>query len=263
MSDSGSTGTDLWAWLAGRRTIRRFQETPVPLSDLERLVQFAQRAPTACSFQTYSFVALTDPARRQTLMNLLADVGSYSMPEAPVWIIACVDLDRYFRLLEAAGVDEATAQQTSPTRVLLGVHDVGLAVSNLVTAAEGMGYGTMLHASVIYRPREVAQFLGLPTGVMALETIMLGVPAEDPPLRPRWPVKNVLHLDHYHPVTREQAHAYLLAATEMLDIEGYYNRYTHDQHHGEHIVNKTRRSEGADERDHRVREYLEDNYLSL
>lgn len=252
-----------WSALSERRTIRRFEKTPVPKEDVEHLVQLAQRAPTACSFQTYSFIAITLPDRQQALKDLLQDVGSASLPEAPVWLIGCVDLDRYFRLLEAAGVSAGDARHPSPTRVLFGVHDLGLAVSNLVTAAEAMGYATMLHGCVMYRPQEVAEFLNLPRGVLALEAIALGVPDESPPLRPRWSTEAVLFWNEYMPTTPAQAEAYLAHSSAVLDDEGYYTRYTRDHNHLEHILNKTRRGEPADIRDGRVNSYLQENYFSL
>ena len=53
--------------LTGRRTVRRFLDKPVPRQIVEKLVDAARWAPSACNLQLWGFVVVDDPELRAAI----------------------------------------------------------------------------------------------------------------------------------------------------------------------------------------------------
>src|SRR5215211_2916459 len=54
-----------------RRSVRRYTDRPVPDDDLDRLLRLALLAPTGHNAQAWSFVVVSEPARRAALAELV------------------------------------------------------------------------------------------------------------------------------------------------------------------------------------------------
>jgi nitroreductase len=72
-----------------------------------------------------------------------------------------------------------------------------LALANLGTAAEIMGYGICYVGSIQRVLEQVIALLRLPAGVCPLLGLCVGVPDETPPLAPRLPLDIVFHDNYY------------------------------------------------------------------
>lgn len=139
------------------RATREFTDDRVDRGTVERLVDHARRAGSGHNRQPWTFVALTDPDRREAL----ADFGSYTTPlrDAPIGIVIAVD------------------ESDTLYRHEHNVFDCGRAAQNLMLAATAEGLGTVPQG---FGDREGArEFLGLPEGKRVLMGVAVGHPVEE------------------------------------------------------------------------------------
>lgn len=190
------------------RSIRHFKPEPIPPVDLQRMLAAAVRASTGGSGQLYSFIRVTDTELRRRLAD---ETAQPQIAGAAEFFIACLDVHRLQQLLEHRGVSVGVRSLT-----LYATTDALLALANLATAAEALGYGICYIGSLQRRIGEVIKLLRLPQGVCPLLGLCVGVPDEAPPLAPRLPVEMMFHENHYReptPADLEQCYEAMAPAT--------------------------------------------------
>jgi nitroreductase len=169
--------------------------------------------------QTYSFVLITDNGLREQIYKLIGKQGC--MEQAPVWIIVCADMARQLKLFEVLGVK---TEMGPLGKFIPSVVDAALVAENMVIAAEALGLGSVFIGSVWEALKKIADLLGLPKNVLPLVLVCLGYPSESPPLRPRWPLKAVLHENKYEmPPETLMRDYYEKANKELLEM-GYFRK---------------------------------------
>ena len=82
--------------------------------------------------------------------------------------------------------------------LLIGSHDVGIALQNATVAAESMGLGTCHIGAIRNKPLEIVKLLNLPKYVIPLIGLTVGYPDDDPGLKPRLPPKAVCFGEKYN-----------------------------------------------------------------
>jgi len=205
--------------LLKRKSIRKFKRKIVSKALINQIVEAGQRAPTACGMQTYSFVLITDNGLREQIYKLIGKQGC--MEQAPVWIIVCADMARQLKLFEVLGVK---TEMGPLGKFIPSVVDAALVAENMVIAAEALGLGSVFIGSVWEALKKIADLLGLPKNVLPLVLVCLGYPSESPPLRPRWPLKAVLHENKYEmPPETLMRDYYEKANKELLEM-GYFRK---------------------------------------
>ncbi|HEX3828342.1 MAG TPA: 5,6-dimethylbenzimidazole synthase [Sporichthyaceae bacterium] len=173
--------------IAARRDIRRFRPDPVPAPVLTRVLAAAHAAPSVGHSQPWRFIVVTDAANRERASVLadrerhaqaallapdsarrLLDLQLDGLREAPIGVVVCCD-----RRTPATGV---LGRATFPDADLWSC---ACAIENLWLAAraEGLGLGWV----TLFQPRDLAELLGLPDGVVTLGWLCLGWPDERPP----------------------------------------------------------------------------------
>jgi nitroreductase len=159
-----------------QRSIRRFKPDPIPLADIELMLEAASKAPNGGNQQVARFLVVTEPALIREFGRLYHEAWwakrrdeGFAGPE---------DLPR--RYLPAAGL--ADAMEHAPCVMFaLALHggspdSVLPAVQNLMLAARALGIGcvpTTLHPTVM--PRFRAMF-GIPDDVGFYFCVPLGYP---------------------------------------------------------------------------------------
>jgi nitroreductase len=157
-----------------RRSIRKYQDRPVPEELLGRLLAAAMQAPSARNAQPWQFVIIDD---RQLLVEISRINPNAGMAgRAPVAILVCGDLS----LEKSAGY---------------WVVDCAAAAQNLLLAAHALGLGAVWTG--VY-PREqriegLRRLLNLPEHVVPHSLIVLGYPAEQPGRQERFRPDRVHH----------------------------------------------------------------------
>lgn len=188
------------------RSVRSFLSDPVTDDQLTAIVAAASSAPTSSNLQTWSVVAVREPARKARLAKLAGDQAF--IEAAPLLLLWVADLSRARGLAAAAGTRVEASEYLETT--LLGVIDATLAAQNAIVAASSLGLGTVCVGGARNHPEEIAAELGLPSGAFVVFGLAVGVPdpAEPAGVKPRLPQSVVLHHETYSPPSADDLAAY-------------------------------------------------------
>jgi len=161
--------------LRGRRSIRRFLETPVEPDKLRACLEAARIAPSAHNVQPWRFVVVDEPALKDRLAaEAFSGVyaGSKFAAKAPVILV----------LLARPGnavVRLGSKIQGVPYYLL----DIGIAGEHVVLQAEELGLATCWMGWFDYR--RARKVLGIPGGIKLVAMMPIGYaekrPTREPP----------------------------------------------------------------------------------
>jgi F420 biosynthesis protein FbiB-like protein len=204
LSSDGRTDLTLQDIIRGRRSVRQYQDRPVPREQLEQVLEAARWAPSPHGRQPWRFAVLTQPAPKQRLADsmgaewrrqLAMDGQDAAVIElrrrksherilrAPAIIIPCLylaDLDKY-------PDPERDAAETT-----MAVQSLGCAVQNMLLMAYGLGLDGGWMCAPLFCPDVVSAALGLAPGLTPHALITLGYAAADPVRRPRRPLDELI-----------------------------------------------------------------------
>ncbi len=212
---------DQWAFkeiIRERRSVRRFDPTPVPIDAIRELVDCARYAPSDTNSQTWEFVAVlnSDKIRRiseitwEKLHELARDAESRG-------------LEKEARLLARSFGPYATAFENAPALMVVlstpyaskfrdkifdplgfvsqqtwdmeSTKSSCLAAQNLMLAAHAMGLGSCsMTGPVLLAEHSIKEFLGIGFDRHLNMVIALGYPGEKPAMPKRKDVEEVLRL---------------------------------------------------------------------
>jgi nitroreductase len=244
-----------------RTSIRRFREQPVDEDTLRTVLLAGQRTASPGGFQAYGLIIVDDAEKRSRIGEI---TRQRFIAGAPVFILVCVDMRRFRMMLDHLGHDYHLRHGQGLYAKLFSIVEAGMVAQNMATAALLMGLGSCFVGAVFYEMEEVSKLLGLPQGVVPLLGLCLGYPAESPPLRPRWPLANIVHKNKYQEATTEDIDRYLAMADEMMKQEDYYRKYSgQETTFTEHVKWKTQATKWIEEHDRSARDFLIRNGLAL
>ena len=178
------------------RSIRKFCSTPVPEELLQEILAAASRASTCGNMQLYSLVVTRDAALRAKLAP--CHFNQPMVTQAPCVVTVCADVHRFSKWCEQRDAEPA---YDNFEWFLNAATDALLAAENLALAAEAHGLGVCFLGTTLYTARDICRILHLPKGVIPLTTVVIGHPAEQPPLTDRLPLDAVVHYDRYKDYT--------------------------------------------------------------
>jgi nitroreductase len=147
---------DLAALVARRSSVRDYLNTPVTDAVIEKVLDAARLAPSACNNQPARFVVVRDEEARRKLQPVY---DREWFLKAPVIIAACCDRTLSWR--RSDGKD-------------YGDVDVAIALDHLTLAATELGLGTCWIAS--FNPAQARAALMLPSSVDPVAFTPLGYP---------------------------------------------------------------------------------------
>jgi len=182
--------------LLQHRSVRAYTQQALPPGTLEALVAAAQSAATSSNLQTWSVVAVQDPARRERLSVLAGN--QRHVAEAPLFLAWIADLSRAERRGQQAGQPMEALPYLEA--FMLAVIDAALAAQNATAAAESLGLGTVYIGGMRNHPEQVAAELALPHGAMVVFGLCVGYadPAQPAAMvKPRLPQSAVLFHEQY------------------------------------------------------------------
>ena len=199
------TRTDTLATLLrGRRSVRKFQDRPVPRELIEQILEAARWAPSPHGRQPWRFIVLTRPELKNLLadrmgetwrrnlqmdgqdsgvVNLRLDKSRQRILNAPVIILPCLyleDLDRYPD--ERRQADETT----------MAIQSIGAAIQNMLLMAYDLGLDAGWMCAPLFCPEIVCDALNLDTRMIPQAMITVGYAAADPQRRERLPLSNLI-----------------------------------------------------------------------
>ncbi len=188
----GDTPMSAYEVITSHRTIRRYKEHEMPREHLEKIIRSAIRAPSSSNLQAYCMIRIIDRELRRKIAELAGN--QEHIIQASEFFVFVADLYRLIKVCEEFG-----GKAVEPNYLMLYVAsvDAAIAAQNMVITAEELGYGTCYIGAIQNNPCEIAELLNLPRYTYPLFGLTIGIPDEDPALRPRLPEDALVHIDRY------------------------------------------------------------------
>lgn len=156
------------------------------------IVQSGLTAATSSNLQATTVIRVRDPEARANIAEVAG--GQQQIISAGAFMVWCADLARTAKACEMAG-GSMTSGMTE--QFIIATVDVSLAAQNAVVAAEAEGLGICYIGAIRNDPQTVADLLQLPDHVYPVFGLCIGVPDQDPEVKPRLPLDVVYKEDVY------------------------------------------------------------------
>lgn len=207
---------DTLDFLRNRRTIRRYNNTPVSDELLNKLFEAAFRAPTTGGMQLYSVIVTRNEEMKQRLAP--THFNQPTVTSAPVVLTFCADFNRFVKWCEASNAQPGYDNFISFNTAMI---DALLVAQQFNTAAEAMGLGCCYLGTTTYNAPQIAEILNLPQRVVPVATLTVGYPDGTPQQVERLPIEACIHHEQYNDYSTERIKA-LYAEKEALPINKQY-----------------------------------------
>ncbi len=206
---------DLFEVIERRRTIRRYRGPPVSREHIRRIVWAGTRASNAGNRQMWQFVAVSN----REMIARMADLVEEAIRELTTWpaaqgmeskILSTIGYSTFFKdaplviaafmgeyrtatdeLFIKAGCDKETHDRL---RGCPGIQSVAAALAHMQLAADALGYGSCWQSGPVVAASEIEELLGLRGVAQLVALLSVGIPAEEPPPRPRRALEDVLQI---------------------------------------------------------------------
>lgn len=158
--------------IASRRSIRKYQDKPVPDNLVNEVINAARLAPSGNNTQPSRYLIIPDDKTKKELRdkNLIRDKWVY---DAPIIIVCCADPEAYRKRIE--GWDDSNEERAK--------RDLSIASSYIILQATELGLGTCYCGWI--KAKEIKKVFDIPEHFVMPYVITLGYPAEEPKARPR------------------------------------------------------------------------------
>jgi nitroreductase len=175
--------------IAARRSIRKYQEAPVPEEILRRILTAGIQAPSGKNRQPWRFIVVQGKARAEMVRVMRAgiahleeegiDTGSAKwsvqiMEQAPVTVFVFNPYIEYEQPMDDIGARMMN---------IVDVQSAGAAIQNMLLAATDLGLGSLWICDVFSAYTELCEWLGETHQMIA--AVSFGYPDEAPGARPR------------------------------------------------------------------------------
>ncbi len=208
--------------LLNHASVRDFQDKPVSEQQLDLIIKAIQSAPNWVNLQHVSVIAIKDKARKSLFSRLCGN--QKPVEQAAVFLVFCADFYRTELACQKHGQSMVNVLK-DPDFLLVGAHEVGIAIEAAVVAAESMGLGTVPIGDVRLHPMEIIKELALPKFVLPLLGLCIGYAATSPLPRPRLPKETVFFEEKYQTeYIGELLDGYDQAYREYLEKRPWFGR---------------------------------------
>ncbi len=167
---------DVFEAIEERYSCRTYEDRAIEPEKLDRVLDAARLAPSACNFQDWRFVVVRDAATRAKLVAA-ADNQKF-VGSAPAVIVACSNSDHVMRCGQA-----------------VGPIDIAIALEHIALQATAEGLATCWIGS--FFPDKVRAILGIPKDIQVIELMPIGYPAGKCPARKREPLAKIVSYDKW------------------------------------------------------------------
>ncbi len=163
---------DAFEAILTRRSIRKYENKPVPQDLVQKLLAAAMQAPSARNQQPWQFVVIDNQATLAKIAEI--NPNAWMAKGAPLAILVCGD-------------------QTLEESPGYWVVDCAAATENLLLAAHALGLGAVWTGVYPREPRMegLRKLVGLPENVIAHSLVVLGYAAERAPPENRYRAERV------------------------------------------------------------------------
>ncbi len=186
--------------LLQRTSVRRYERESIPQATMDFIYQAVANTPTSYNGQQYSVIDISDQALKEKLYEL---TNQKQLKTCNRLLIFCSDYNKITLLAKRKGIDVPPFTSTMDA-VTIGIIDASLAMMSAVVAAQACGLGSNCVGYLrTVDPAKVAELLKLPKGVFVVCGLALGVPREQPDLKPKQPKELLFFPNEYRQDTEQ------------------------------------------------------------
>ena len=180
--------------LLQRRSIRRYERESISAEDMEFIYQAIRNTPTSYNGQQFSVIDVTDQQLKEQLYEL---TGQKQIKTCNHFLVFCADYNKIRTIANAKKIEMPPFEKTGDG-VIVGIVDAALAMMSALTAAEACALGTCcIGYTRTAAPKEISQLLQLPQGVFLVCGLAIGIPREQPDLKPKQATELIIHQNGY------------------------------------------------------------------
>lgn len=177
-----------------RRSVRRYERQDVTPEAMNFIYEAIRNTPTSYNGQQFSVVDVTDQAIKEKIYDL---TGQKQAKTCNHFMVFCADFHKIRLLAERKGIDMPDFDHTLDG-VIVGTVDATLAMMNALTAAEAQGLGTCcIGYARTAAPEALSRLLELPNHTYIVCALAIGVPREQPDLKPKQSAAITIHSNRY------------------------------------------------------------------
>ena len=179
------------------KSIRKYKDQPLEDEKLQLIIKAAQAAPNWCNGQQVSIIVVKDKELREKIKACCW--GQPYITTCSAFLVFCADFYRISLAFEKAGKTKEDFEKymSNIDTLIIGSHDVGIALQNATVAAESMGLGMCDIGAIRSKSLVVTKLLNLPKYCIPLVGLCIGYPDDDPGLKPRIPSKGMCFENKY------------------------------------------------------------------
>lgn len=174
------------------RSIRQFKDQSLTAEQLTTLYEAARHTSSSMFLQQFSILHLTDPKKRAAVREISKQ--SYVGANGDLFIFIA-DLYRNQQIRHQLGNDDGRLHTTDI--FMQAAEDAILALQNALTAIESMGLGGVVLGSIKNDPEKLIQVLDLPKMTFPILGLQVGIPNQEPQLKPRLPLDQITFDNNY------------------------------------------------------------------
>ena len=180
--------------LLNRVSVRRYEREPIPEETMQLIYRAVENTPTSYNGQQFSVIDIANQELKEKLYEL---TGQKQLKTCNRLLVFCSDYNKIALLAAKKGLEMPAITNTTDG-LIIGVIDAALAMMSAVVAAEAAGLGSNCIGYLrTVDPWKVSELLQLPKGVFVVCGLALGVPREQPDLKPKQPAALVFHKNTY------------------------------------------------------------------
>ena len=175
---------DVKETLLQRTSVRRYEREAIPEETMNFIFDAVRNTPTSYNGQQFSVIDIDDQTLKEELYAL---TNQKQLKTCNRLLIFLADYNK-IRLLAEKKSLQWPAINDCLDGVFLGIIDASLAMMSAVVAAQAAGLGTNCVGYLrTVDPAKLAEILHLPKGVFVVCGLALGIPREQPDLKPKEP----------------------------------------------------------------------------
>lgn len=165
-----------------RKSVRAYEDRPIPSDVKDEIIKSAMRAPTAGNMMLYSIIDITDQAIKDKLAETCDNQPFIA--KAPLVLMFFADYQRWYDYYKVCGVTASLGISEDDVRrpeegdLMLACCDALIAAENAVVAADALGLGSCYIGDILENYEVHKELLGLPDYVFPISMVVFGYPTE-------------------------------------------------------------------------------------
>jgi nitroreductase len=160
-----------------RYSVRAYKSEPIENDKLQKVLEAAQLAPTACNLQPFQLIVVHTKGREKELQRIY---GASWFVQAPIIICACGKPSESWVRTDGENYCDI---------------DVTIAMDHLILAAADLGLGTCWIGA--FNPEAAREILGLPDDVKPVAFTPLGYPDDRVKTKNRKSIDHLVRYEHW------------------------------------------------------------------